>query len=198
MPSSITTPTGQTWCLDPGRLRPLVVQFTDHLASLGHTALTVGGYGDAARHFAVWLQQSGIAIAQVDDAMQALDDALLLLCKPGEAYERADDSLKQILNRAIFWRILIQVVDRETEADGVHHEVYTELIRVVHEVDMAPSRPPDAILAGHGARSRQTRPNSASSRTRGSRNEPRHHQQGPGFALRSNGGEGGIRTLGGP
>ena len=67
MPSSMTIPTGQTWCLDPGRLRPLVVQFTDHLASLGHTTLTVGGYGDAARHFAVWLQQSGIAVAQVDD-----------------------------------------------------------------------------------------------------------------------------------
>lgn len=67
MPSSTTIPTGQTWCLDPGPLRPLVAQFTDHLASLGHTTLTVGGYGDAARHFAVWLQQSGTAIAQVDD-----------------------------------------------------------------------------------------------------------------------------------
>lgn len=66
MPSSTTAPTGQTWCLDPGPLLPLVTQFTDHLASLGHTTLTVGGYGDAARHFAVWLQQSGIAIAQVD------------------------------------------------------------------------------------------------------------------------------------
>ena len=67
MPSSMATLTGQTWCLDPGPLRPLVAQFTDHLASLGHTTLTVGGYGDAARHFAVWLQQSGVAIAQVDD-----------------------------------------------------------------------------------------------------------------------------------
>jgi len=65
MPSSTTTPTGQTWCLDPGSLLPLVTQFTDHLASLGHTTLTVGGYGDAARHFAVWLQHSGIAIAEV-------------------------------------------------------------------------------------------------------------------------------------
>ena len=67
MPSSTTTPKGQTWCLDPGPLRPLVAQFTDHLASLGHATLTVGNYGDAARHFAVWLQQSGIAIAQVND-----------------------------------------------------------------------------------------------------------------------------------
>jgi site-specific recombinase XerD len=44
----------------------LVDQFTGHLASLGHTALTVRGYGDAARHFSVWLQRSGVAITHVD------------------------------------------------------------------------------------------------------------------------------------
>ena len=66
MPSSTTAPTGHFRRLDPGPLLPLVDQFTDHLASLGHTALTVHGYDDAARHFAAWLQQSGIAIAQVD------------------------------------------------------------------------------------------------------------------------------------
>jgi site-specific recombinase XerD len=44
----------------------LVARFTEHLASLGHTTLTVGGYGGAARHFAVWLQQSGTPIVQVD------------------------------------------------------------------------------------------------------------------------------------
>ncbi len=67
MPSSITLPTGQIWCLDPGPLRPLVDQFAGHLASLGYTALTGRGYGDAARHFAVWLQRSGVALAHVDD-----------------------------------------------------------------------------------------------------------------------------------
>ncbi|MGI4944518.1 MAG: hypothetical protein ACRYHQ_28820 [Janthinobacterium lividum] len=41
-------------------------QFTGHLASLSHTALTVRGYGDAARHFSVWLQRSGVAITHVD------------------------------------------------------------------------------------------------------------------------------------
>ena len=66
MPSSTTLPAGQIWCLDPGPLRSLVDQFTGHLASLGHTALTVRGYGDAARHFLVWLQRSGVAIAHVD------------------------------------------------------------------------------------------------------------------------------------
>ena len=47
MPRSTKLPEGQIWCLDPGPLRPLVDQFTGHLASLGHTALTVRGYGDA-------------------------------------------------------------------------------------------------------------------------------------------------------
>lgn len=66
MPNSTTALTGQTWCLDPRPLLPLVARFTDHLASLGHTTLTVGNYGDAARHFLVWLQRSGIAVARVD------------------------------------------------------------------------------------------------------------------------------------
>lgn len=66
MLSSTTLPAGQIWCLDPGPLRPMVEQFTGHLASLGHTALTVRGYGDAARHFSVWLQRSCVAIAHVD------------------------------------------------------------------------------------------------------------------------------------
>ena len=66
MPSSTTLSTGQIWCLDPGPLRPLVDQFTCHLASLGHTALTVRGYSDAARHLLVWLQRSGVAIADVN------------------------------------------------------------------------------------------------------------------------------------
>jgi len=66
MPSSTALPTGEIWCLDPGPLRPFVDQFTGHLVSLGHTALTVRGYGDAARHFAVWLQELGIAITNVD------------------------------------------------------------------------------------------------------------------------------------
>lgn len=66
MPSSSTLSTGKTWYLDPGPLGPLVDQFADHLANLGHTALTVRGYGDAARHFAVWIQKSGVAIADVD------------------------------------------------------------------------------------------------------------------------------------
>jgi site-specific recombinase XerD len=66
MSNSTKLPAGKIWYLDPGPLRPLVDQFTDHLVNLGHTALTVHGYGDAARHFAIWLQRSGVGIAHVD------------------------------------------------------------------------------------------------------------------------------------
>jgi site-specific recombinase XerD len=47
-------------------MRPLVDRFTGHLASLGHTDLTVQGYGDAARHFSIWLQRSSVAVARID------------------------------------------------------------------------------------------------------------------------------------
>ncbi len=66
MPHSLTSPADQTWHLDPGSLRPLVDLFTDHLANLGHTAHTVGGYSGAARHFAVWLHLAGKGVADID------------------------------------------------------------------------------------------------------------------------------------
>ena len=52
---------------DPGSLRAFVVAFPDHLAALGHTNFTVGGYESAVRHFAEWLERSDIA--PVDDLL---------------------------------------------------------------------------------------------------------------------------------
>ena len=66
MPSSTNLPTRLIWRLDPGPMRPLVDRFTGHLASLGHTDLTVQGYGDAARDFSIWLQRSSVAVARID------------------------------------------------------------------------------------------------------------------------------------
>ncbi|MCA1680067.1 MAG: recombinase family protein, partial [Actinobacteria bacterium] len=131
------------------------------------------------------------AIAQVDDVMQALDDALLLLCEPGEAYEQADPSLKKILNRAIFQRILIQVVDRRVEAEGEAHEVYAALVETAKSLGMAPDRPPDILLQVHHAVRNGSR---RTIRLRPSTNKPQPAFQGSGFARRSDGGEGGIRT----
>jgi hypothetical protein len=66
MPNSIIPIPNQTWFLKPGALQSLLEQFTDHLASRGHTALTVRGYGDSARHFSVWLDRSGAGIGDID------------------------------------------------------------------------------------------------------------------------------------
>src|SRR6516164_2131166 len=63
---------GANWRrMDPRSLRAFVVEFTDHLAALGHTDLTVRGYEDAARHFAEWLERSDIALVDVDDEVAA-------------------------------------------------------------------------------------------------------------------------------
>ena len=66
MPNSIIDPADRTWHLDPGPLRPLVDRFTGHLTGLGHTALTMSGYGDAARHFAAWLHLAGKCASDID------------------------------------------------------------------------------------------------------------------------------------
>jgi integrase/recombinase XerD len=64
--------TGAKWRrMDPRSLRAFVVEFTDHLAALGHTDLTVRGYENAARHFGEWLGRSDIALVDVDDKVAA-------------------------------------------------------------------------------------------------------------------------------
>ncbi len=133
-----------------------------------------------------WQRQ---AVAQVDDVMEALDEALRLLSVPGEAYNQADASMRKLLNRAIFARILIRVVDRRVMADGEPFEVYGLLIDTAKALQAPPTSRPDIIVQAHQAvvngpgRSRQP-----------SRNEPHPHSSGAGFELRSTGGEGGIRT----
>jgi len=57
--------------MDSGVLRTFVEAFTRNLRTLGHTRLTVAGYGDAARHFAEWLRRSAIAVVDVDDGVIA-------------------------------------------------------------------------------------------------------------------------------
>lgn len=71
MLNSYTPPADPTWHLDPGALRPLVDQFASHLATLGYTALTIGGYGDAARHFAAWLHLAGQGVADIGEDSRA-------------------------------------------------------------------------------------------------------------------------------
>jgi site-specific recombinase XerD len=58
-------------CMDPGDLGTLVEQFTNQLAVLGHTRLTVANYSDAARHFAEWLRRCDIVPIEVDDGVIA-------------------------------------------------------------------------------------------------------------------------------
>jgi integrase/recombinase XerD len=55
--------------MDPGSLGAFVEEFAKHLTGLGHTRLTVMGYGDGARHFAEWLNRSEIAVGDIDDGV---------------------------------------------------------------------------------------------------------------------------------
>ena len=111
--------------------------------------------------------------------------------EPGEAYEQAAPSLKKILNRAIFHRILIQVVDRRGEAAGETHEVYAALVETAKSLGMAPDRPPDILVEAHQTVRNGSRP---AIRLWPSTNKPQPAFLGSGFARRQDGGEGGIRT----
>jgi integrase/recombinase XerD len=53
--------------MDAGDIEPLVAAFVSYLSALGYTGLTGTNYENSARHFAHWLTQSRIDLADVDD-----------------------------------------------------------------------------------------------------------------------------------
>jgi site-specific recombinase XerD len=55
--------------MEAGDLAPLIAEFTRELSQEGYTDLTVRGYDDAARHLAHWLAKSGIATAEIEEAV---------------------------------------------------------------------------------------------------------------------------------
>jgi integrase/recombinase XerD len=59
----------QRWALDPGALRPLFESYFDHLVSRGYRESSLNHLGHSARHFCYWLNQSDIAVAQIDDGV---------------------------------------------------------------------------------------------------------------------------------
>jgi hypothetical protein len=44
--------------------------------------------------------------------------------------ERSDPNLRKLLNRALFSKILIQVIDRRVRIEAVPHEVYEQLLKL--------------------------------------------------------------------
>lgn len=53
--------------LNPGALRPFIEGFAEHLATLGHTRVTIKFYSRLARQFDDWICQTGVALCDVDD-----------------------------------------------------------------------------------------------------------------------------------
>lgn len=92
-------------CMDPGALGTFVEEFTNQLAALGHTRLTVANYGGAARHFAEWLRLSDIVLADVDDAVIARFARHRCKCSGNRQHHRL--SAKYVRRARRFVRFLI-------------------------------------------------------------------------------------------
>ena len=58
---------GRVLPMDAGPLTPLVQEFLGPLASVGYSSFSIDFLSSSARHFAVWLRVSGIALSDVDD-----------------------------------------------------------------------------------------------------------------------------------
>jgi integrase/recombinase XerD len=71
-----------------GDIAPQVAQFTHHLSQEGFTDLTLRGFDHAARHLAHWLAATGIAVANVDDAVVARFARHRCRCPGGRSMSR--------------------------------------------------------------------------------------------------------------
>lgn len=54
------------WAFHPGPLQPLIQSYIDHLAARGYQATTLHHRQQRARHFCYWLNQSAIAVANIN------------------------------------------------------------------------------------------------------------------------------------
>jgi integrase/recombinase XerD len=88
MTNRSSTPTRRRLFRDAGVLSPSVDAFAAALATLGHTALVVSGYTDAARHFGHWLSCRGIAPEQIDDGVLVRFAAHRCHCPGGRRWRR--------------------------------------------------------------------------------------------------------------
>ena len=66
MPHPVLDRPSRRYFMEPGEFAPFIEASATHLYGLGHTDFTVDGYRASARHFAVWLNRSDIALDTVD------------------------------------------------------------------------------------------------------------------------------------
>jgi integrase len=69
MPNAIPEASSSQQHMNARELSVPLESFATHLASLGHTPLTVSGYLAGARHFGEWLHRAGLSPVQIDDGV---------------------------------------------------------------------------------------------------------------------------------
>lgn len=69
MPIASPEASSSQQCMNARELRVPLESFATHLASLGHTPLTVSGYLAGARHFGEWLHRARLSPVQIDDGV---------------------------------------------------------------------------------------------------------------------------------
>ena len=93
--------------MDPGEMRPFVQRYAEHLAALGHTPLTVTNYTYNARHFTMWLCQSGLGLADIGDGAIDRFAQHLCRCPGGRSHDHLSD--KYVRYVRLFVRFLVEI-----------------------------------------------------------------------------------------
>ena len=73
--------------LDPGPFSYWIDQFTAELGAQRYSPLTINGYRDSARHFAVWLESADIPIGGINDGVVQRFSAHHCQCPGGRKHQ---------------------------------------------------------------------------------------------------------------
>jgi site-specific recombinase XerD len=102
--------------LDAGPLQSLVDGFVCELRAHGHAVLTIRGYDDSARHFASWLNHSGIELSQVDESIVQRFACHRCRCPGGRRQDRVSSRYVRRVRRFIQFLVERDVVSMRTPA----------------------------------------------------------------------------------
>lgn len=91
MPNAIPEASSSQQCMNARELRLPLESFAIHLASLGHTPLTVSGYLAGARHFGEWLHRAGLSPVQIDDGVVSRFASHRCSCPGGRQHQGISD-----------------------------------------------------------------------------------------------------------
>ena len=124
---------GHARCMDAGPLLSLIDAFAEELKSHAHTALTLSGYEDSARHFAEWLCRCKLGLSQISEKVIQRFARHRCHCPGARRQERLSPKYVRRVHRFIRFLtergIIAAIAPRMTSSSDARVSAYQDWLR---------------------------------------------------------------------